>query len=460
MVYVFAAAGSTPLLTINNPVDFAFGADGGFGKLYLFASVGEGETLTPVNQLPFTDTALQACVLDEAASNGWSTVDEVTALNCANSNITDLAGLETLTDLDTLDLSGNTDIPCTDLDALELALPNTAITHPATCDTGVTDSSQQVQNLHNAQGQRVVKTVNGDANTAIHFLYDQSGQVIAEIDATTGTTLREYIYVNGQQIAIVDDTGTQEEATYFVHNDHLGTPQKITDQTQAIVWDATYKPFGEVEVATEEIENNIRFPGQYADEETGLNYNYFRDYDPSTGRYVESDPIGLRGGLNTFGYAGARPISFIDPKGTVMWRGQYKQYGASYFFGAQVFIFSLVSECINGMEANADVWAVGPSFGLGISGSPIDHSASQIRLDDGLQYLDITALNGPFLAYQAGITIAPFNSGFGIYNLGRANNPDLFGSGLGLNISIGVTITGGSSTVIRSSISACKECEY
>jgi uncharacterized protein RhaS with RHS repeats len=107
----------------------------------------------------------------------------------------------------------------------------------------------------------VVKTVNGDASTAIHFLYDQSGQVIAEIDATTGATLREYIYVNGQQIAIVDDTGTQEEETYFVHNDHLGTPQKITDQNQEIVWDATYKPFGEVEVATAEIENNIRFPG-------------------------------------------------------------------------------------------------------------------------------------------------------------------------------------------------------
>jgi RHS repeat-associated protein len=268
---------------------------------------------------------LQACVLDEAASNGWSTVDEVTALNCANSNITDFTGLEALTDLDTLDLSGNTDIRCADLDALEIALPNTTITRPATCDTGVTDSSQQVQNLHNAQGQRVVKTVNGDANTAIHFLYDQSGQVIAEIDATTGTTLREYIYVNGQQIAIVDDTGTQNEETYFVHNDHLGTPQKITDQTQEIVWDATYKPFGEVEVATAEIENNIRFPGQYADEETGLHYNYFRDYDPSTGRYVESDPIGLMGGNNLYSYALNSPLLLEDELGLM------PQQAAVYF---------------------------------------------------------------------------------------------------------------------------------
>jgi RHS repeat-associated protein len=290
----------------------AFGADGGFGKLYLFASVGEGETLTPVNQLPIADAALQACVLDQAAQSGWATVSEVTALDCANSDITDLAGLEALTDLETLDLSGNTDILCTALDALELALPNTTITRPTTCSNGGTTPSQQVQNLHNAQGQRVVKTVNGDANTAIHFLYDQSGQVIAEIDASTGTTLREYIYVNGQQIAIVDDTGTQNEEAYFVHNDHLGTPQKITDQTQAIVWDATYEPFGEVEVATEEIENNIRFPGQYADEETGLNYNYFRDYDPSTGRYVESDPIGLSGGLNTYGYVSMNPASNTD----------------------------------------------------------------------------------------------------------------------------------------------------
>lgn len=293
----------------------AFGAEGGFGKLYLFTSIGDGEPLTPVNELPFSDSALQACVLNEAASNGWSTVDEVTALNCANSDISDLTGLDALTDLETLDLSGNTDILCSDLDALEVALPNTTITRPATCSNGGTTESQQVQNLHNAQGQRVMKTVNGNPATAVHFIYDQSGQVIAEIDAATGKTLREYIYVNGQQIALVDDTGTSEEETYFVHNDHLGTPQKITDQAQAIVWDATYQPFGKVELTTSEIENNIRFPGQYADDETGLHYNYFRDYDPTLGRYIESDPIGLIGGFNTFIYSINNPVIHTDPDG-------------------------------------------------------------------------------------------------------------------------------------------------
>ena len=59
---------------------------------------------------------------------------------------------------------------------------------------------------------------------------------------------------------------------------------------------------------------NLRFPGQYYDAETGLHYNYFRDYDPSVGRYVESDPIGLRGGLNTYAYVND-PLTQLDPLG-------------------------------------------------------------------------------------------------------------------------------------------------
>jgi RHS repeat-associated protein len=64
-----------------------------------------------------------------------------------------------------------------------------------------------------------------------------------------------------------------------------------------VLWKATYEAFGEAQVTLSAITNNLRFPGQYYDGESGLHYNYFRDYDPETGRYVQSDPIGVMGGL-------------------------------------------------------------------------------------------------------------------------------------------------------------------
>lgn len=103
---------------------------------------------------------------------------------------------------------------------------------------------------------------------------------------------------------------------YYYHLDQLGTPQAMTDANQAVVWRADYEPFGQAAVTVQTVVNNpLRLPGQYYDTETGLHYNYYRDYDPTTGRYLQSDPIGLYGGLNAYLYANANPLNYTDPLG-------------------------------------------------------------------------------------------------------------------------------------------------
>jgi len=144
---------------------------------------------------------------------------------------------------------------------------------------------------------------------ATHFVYDQGGRLIGEY-TTDGTPIAEYVYLQAQPLAML-----RGGAVYYYHTDQLGTPKALTDQDQRRVWRADYTPFGDTTIAVNEVENPLRFPGQYFDQETGLHYNYFRDYDPSIGRYIESDPIGLRGGLNTYAYALNNPLRFIDPFG-------------------------------------------------------------------------------------------------------------------------------------------------
>ena len=108
-----------------------------------------------------------------------------------------------------------------------------------------------------------------------------------------------------------------QAATYYFHNDHLGTPQVVTDDSQNVVWQGEYDPFGKATETVATVEQNLRFPGQYLDRETGLHYNYFRTYDPATGRYTQSDPIGLGGGVSTYGYVHQNPLRGIDPLGLV-----------------------------------------------------------------------------------------------------------------------------------------------
>ncbi len=108
----------------------------------------------------------------------------------------------------------------------------------------------------------------------------------------------------------------------FVVPDHLGTPQVITDSNQNVVWEnRNPQPFGagtpnqDPDGDGRQVVFDLRFPGQYFDEESNLHYNWFRYYDPNTGRYLRSDPIGLRGGINAYAYVGGNPLTYYDPNG-------------------------------------------------------------------------------------------------------------------------------------------------
>ena len=172
------------------------------------------------------------------------------------------------------------------------------------------DSGTTATYAHNGQGQRVKKVAG--ASTVL-FVYE-NGNLIGEYDGS-GTPLREHVWFNGAPVAVLSGTDL-----YYVHTDHLGTPRVISDGASAIWrWEST--PFGSG-AADEDVDGDLtpfeyplRFPGQYFDGETGLHYNYFRTFDPSVGRYLESDPIGLRGGLNTYEYVVGNPLSYVDPFG-------------------------------------------------------------------------------------------------------------------------------------------------
>jgi len=171
------------------------------------------------------------------------------------------------------------------------------------------DGSPLGEYTYNGLGQRVIKQVGG-ATTI--FQYDFDGNIIAE-SAPSGKFTYEYLYAGPARIAMVDVLAGN---IYSFLNNFNGTPTILTDQDGMVVWEADYKPFGEALVnSNSEVVNNFRFAGQYFDEETGLHYNYFRYYDPASGRYLRPDPIGLVGGINLFAYAQLNPINLTDPFG-------------------------------------------------------------------------------------------------------------------------------------------------
>jgi len=104
------------------------------------------------------------------------------------------------------------------------------------------------------------------------------------------------------------------ETTHFIYD---GTPRRLADENGAIVWSWESEPFGESK-AVGSVEFNLRFAGQYFDVETSTHYNINRDYNPKTGRYLQSDPIGFDGGVNSYGYVGGNPLGAVDEMGLII----------------------------------------------------------------------------------------------------------------------------------------------
>ena len=130
-----------------------------------------------------------------------------------------------------------------------------------------------------------------------------------------GALLKKGMAGAGLLLALFAGNAAAADQIYYVHGDHLNVPNVVTNQDRQVVWEGHRKPFGETDVSVASIRQPFRFPGQYYDQETGLHYNLMRDYDPRLGRYVQSDPIGLGGGVNTYGYAGQYPVLNYDPNG-------------------------------------------------------------------------------------------------------------------------------------------------
>jgi RHS repeat-associated protein len=181
------------------------------------------------------------------------------------------------------------------------------------------------------------QTLNMTPAGATHYVQDLQGQLIVEA-TDTGTMLREYVWLDNIPLAVFADLDTASPQLYYVHPDHLNRPLRMTDGSQAVVWDATYSPFGEVHSITGSATLNLRFPGQYFVIENGLAYNWHRHYDPSLGRYTQPDPIAdnrltapqrdamypastsgvplpFQDGPSVYAYALSSPAVYTDPTG-------------------------------------------------------------------------------------------------------------------------------------------------
>jgi RHS repeat-associated protein len=168
---------------------------------------------------------------------------------------------------------------------------------------------------YNGKGEQVRRYL----STSTYTVYDEAGHWLGDYD-NSGASIQEAVWLDDLPVGVASDK------LYSIEPDYLGTPRAVIDSQRDVTvwrWDLNGEAFGNTipnqnpDLDSTNFVLNMRYPGQRYDSASGFNYNYFRDYDSETGRYLESDPIGLRAGLSTFDYALDNPLRYFDGSGFV-----------------------------------------------------------------------------------------------------------------------------------------------
>ncbi|MHA7026545.1 RHS repeat-associated core domain-containing protein [Xanthomonas euvesicatoria] len=171
---------------------------------------------------------------------------------------------------------------------------------------------------YNGRGEQVRRFL-GTTNT--YTLYDEAGHWLGDYDSN-GAPKQQAIWLDDLPVGLLANASK----LHYIEPDHLGSPRVVIDPTRDVAvwaWSLKGEAFGNTAPNQDPdgdgaaLVLDMRFPGQRFDAASGLNQNYFRDYEAATGRYGQSDPIGLGGGISTFSYVAATPLTSIDPFGLV-----------------------------------------------------------------------------------------------------------------------------------------------
>ncbi|MEN9152538.1 RHS repeat-associated core domain-containing protein, partial [Xanthomonas perforans] len=257
---------------------------------------------------------------------------------------------------------------------------------------------------YNGKGEQVRRFL-GTTNT--YTLYDEAGHWLGDYDSN-GAPKQQAIWLDDLPVGLLANANT----LHYIEPDHLGSPRVVIDPTRDVAvwaWSLKGEAFGNTAPNQDPdgdgaaLVLDMRFPGQRFDAASGLNQNYFRDYEAATGRYGQSDPIGLEGGISTYAYVLSRPVTSADPFGLIQWTGYAHGAGLGHaIIAAARYNFHLQSECVNGRRAIVDLNA---SFFGGGLGAPLTYTISNISLEDGANTIDPSNLTGPAVLRGAGIAV-------------------------------------------------------